>query len=82
MNNINISTKQAVNSLFETNLIKVLKTQDGVPGLVTRFLPREEAISLIKDNVVEVTGPEAIKKGYPFSLKDGEDVYFIEGSTK
>lgn len=79
MNNITINTRQAVQSLCETNLIKVLRTQEGVPGLVTRFVPREEVIRMIRDNVVEDVGQESKKKGFGFSLKDqAGDVWFVE----
>lgn len=82
MNNINIPTRQATQRLNDTNLIKVLREVDGVPGLVVRFVPREEMAQMIKDNVCEEVGQESHKKGFCMSLKNGEDVYFIEGRAE
>jgi hypothetical protein len=79
--NINLSTRQAVGKLAETNLIKVLREVDGVPGLCVRYFPREVIIKEIASNQVTVTGPEAIKKGYSMSLKDENGVCFIESRS-
>lgn len=80
MNEINISTRQAVQRLNDTNLIRVLKTGE-VPGLVERFVPREAIVQMIRDNVCEEVGQESHKKGYTMSFKNGEEVYFIEGKV-
>lgn len=75
---ISIPTRVAVQKLSDTNLIRVLKTGE-VPGLVERFVPREAIVQMIRDNVCEEVGQESHKKGYVMSLKNDEDVYFIEG---
>lgn len=66
--------------LCQTNLIKVLKREEGVVGLVPRFLPRLEVLRMINENVVEQVGSEARAKGFTMSLKNDEDVYFFEGN--
>lgn len=81
MKNITISTKQALASLQETNLIKVLKHEDGVTGLCVRYLPREEAVRLISENTCEDVGDNAKAKGFGMSFQNGEDVYFIESKS-
>ena len=78
MKDITISSRQAVQSLNDTNLILVLREVEGIPGLVKRYLPREEAIALISENKVEMTGDEAKKKNFGMSFKDSETVYFVE----
>lgn len=77
--NITIPTRQAVQSLAETNLIRVLREIPDKPGLVPRFLPRAEVIRLISENQVQDVGSEAKAKGFTMSLKNEEGVYFIEG---
>lgn len=66
--------------LCQTNLIKVLKREEGVVGLCVRYIPRLEALQLLNENVVEQVGAEAKAKGFTMSLKNGEDVYFFEGN--
>lgn len=79
-NTIRISRKEAVRKLNDSNLIKVLKTEDGVCGLVPRFLPRAEVVQMINENVMEDVGQESKKKGFVMSLQNKEGVVFIEGN--
>lgn len=78
MNDIKINTKQAINSLFETNLIKVLVEIDDVRGLATRYFPRDQIVKIISENTCEFTGNEAVKKGFGMSLENDGKVMFIE----
>lgn len=77
MNDIKLNHRQAIANLSETNLIRVLKSGE-VPGLVERFIPRDQIVRLIADCGAEQVGSEAHKRGFGMSLKNGEEIYFIE----
>lgn len=77
---IKISHRQAVQNLAETNMIRVLKSGE-VPGLVERFVPRDQIVRLIAECGAEEVGSEAQKRGFSMSLKNGEDIYFIESKS-